>query len=575
MGLFSSLRLGSEALRAQQTGIEVAGHNLANINTDGYTKQRVNMASVAAPAYSGASAGRGVQVQSITRQVSVYLINSIRDQGTSLQSLDQQSHVMQQVESIIGELSESDLSTGFSKFFDAAQNLNDNPKDAGFRENYLQEAKNLAAQFNSLGERLQNLQTTINDDVANVVKDANVLSQKISELNQAIVRNESAQPNVPSQNANDLRDQRDEAIRQLAEIVNINVSEQTNGSVVVSVTGDTLIAGNSFNSIDISQSVVNGNATYTPIFSNNLAPLVIRGGTLHGLIEARDTLVGGIINDLDILANGFAKEVNNVQSTGFGLKGYSSVTAYEKVGAHTNVSLNTAGFSTAVEDGGFNIEVRQSDGTVTPVYIQVDADGIGFDTTLESLRDEINSKLTGAGFTDLSANIDSNGFISLSSTSSSLTFNFSDDSSGILNTLGWGTLYNGDGAQGLKINSLVDSDIDFLAAGSSTSPTDNTNIAKVIAMRDSKVMSNKSETIEEYYRAIVSNTAATTARISNNAMNQAHVVSSLQSERLSVSGVNTDEELVSLMTYQRSYQGAARFISVVDELLDTLINGIF
>lgn len=575
MGLFSSLRMGSDALRAQQRGIEVTGHNLANVNTEGYTKQRVNYSNTPPPLYSGNMAGGGVQIQSITRQISTYLINGIRDQGSGLQSLNQRSELMQQVESIMAELGDSDISTGLSKFFEAAQAFSDNPEDVGYRQAFVQEAKNIAFQFNAIGSRLTDLQNTINEDVATIVTEANVLSQQIAELNQAIVRTESTQPSPTSQNANDLRDQRDEAIRKLAEIVNINVAEQPNGSVVVSVVGDTIITGGHYNEIDITQSVVNGNTVNTPIFKNNLAPLILRGGRMHGLVEARDTLVGGVSTDLNTLANTFALEVNKVQSTGFGLTGYSSVTAFEKVGAATNVSINSAGFSTPVQDGGFNIQVRQSNGTVTPVYIQVDADGIGFDDTLESLRDQINTKMTAAGFTDVSASIDSDGFISLSSSSSATTFSFTDDTSNILHTLGWGTMFNGSGAAGIEVNSLIDNNVSFLAAGLSSAPADNTNAAKYTTLRTTNVLNNSTETLEEYYRSIVSNVGANTARITNDANNQANVVASLQSERLSISGVNTDEELVNMMTYQRAYQGAARFISVVDDLLDTLINGLF
>jgi flagellar hook-associated protein 1 FlgK len=292
-------------------------------------------------------------------------------------------------------------------------------------------------------------------------------------------------------------------------------------------------------------------------------------------LESRDTLINDVITDLDTLANSFASEINAIQTTGFGLKGYSSLTSYEKVDADTTLSLNTAGFSAAVKDGGFNIEVRDAADNVTSIYIQVDADGIGFDTTLESLRDEINTKLTAAGFTDLSSSIDSNGFISLTSASSALTFNFSDDSSGVLHTLGWGTVFNGAGARGLEINSLIANDTDFLAAGLSTGNADNSNISKVISLREAKVLNSNSDTIEEFYRGIVSNVGANTARKTNDAINSANVVASLESERLTISGVNTDEELVNLMTYQRGYQSAARFISVVDDLLDTLINGLF
>jgi flagellar hook-associated protein 1 FlgK len=575
MGLFSSLRMGSDALRAQQTGIETAGHNLANINTAGYTKQRVNMSNVPPLPYGGPASGSGVQVSSITRQVSVYLVNSIRDQGTRLQSLDKQSHIMQQVESIMGELGTSDISTGFSKFFEAAQGFSDNPQDSGFRENYVQEAGNLAFQFNAMGQRLKELQSTINEDVGNVVIEVNQLSARIAELNDAIVRNDAAQPNFPSSTANDLRDQRDEAVRQLAELVNINVSELANGAVNISVTGDTIVAGSKFNAVAVSQSTVDGLVLNTPVFKNNMAPLVMQGGELHGLVRARDTLIGGVLTDLDALANGFMKEVNKIQTTGFGLQGYSEVKSFEKAGGDTSLALNAAGFSHPVANGGFNIEVRNSAGVVTPIYIQVDADGIGADSSVESLKTQINNKLTAAGFSDLSASVDSNGFFSLKSSSPATTFSFSDDTSNVLHTLGWGTLFNGEGADGMQVNSLVAGNLDFLAAGLSTAVADNTNIARVVSMRSSKVLNAESDTIEEFYRGIVSNTGANTARLASDAGNQGSVVASLQSERLQVSGVNTDEELVNLMTYQRAYQGSARFLSVVDDLLDTLINGIF
>jgi len=127
----------------------------------------------------------------------------------------------------------------------------------------------------------------------------------------------------------------------------------------------------------------------------------------------------------------------------------------------------------------------------------------------------------------------------------------------------------------MVVSELVRDNNAFLAAGKSTSPSDNTNALEFVMMRDSKVLSNGTESIEDNYRSLVTNLGTTAARLEDTALNQNSVLAALENERLNVSGVNTDEELINLMGYQRAYQGAARFINVVDQLLDTLINGLF
>lgn len=576
MGLFSSLRMGASALRAQQTGIQVTGQNLANVNTDGYTRQRAHMSAISAP--QGASpplAGRGVEVQRIARQVDEYLVSAIRNQGSSLQSLEERDRIMQQVEGILNELGDNDLSSGMDAFFSAVQEWSSNPQDSGLREGVLQSASLLSQRFNSLGTQLTDLRTNVNAEVSSSVDQINVLTSRIANLNRGIVSLESGHEVINGRNANDLRDQRDEALRQLAEIVNISVSEQSTGSVTVSISGDYVVMDGKARAVELSQEVVDGVQVSTPIFTDNLVPLNLRSGRLHGLLEARDTLVTDVIDDLDTLANAFMSEVNAIQTTGYGLQGYSTLTSWETPSVATNVALNQSGLSRSVANGAFVIQVRNANnGTVTPVQIQIDADGIGFDTTLESLRDEINADMTAAGFTNITASINADGRLVMASSDTSLTFSFTGDSSGALHTLGWGAMFHGDGARGMSINALLEGNTDFLAGGTTTAVADNTNILNLVSLRSTGVLAGNSQTLEEFYRGVVGNVGTNTARLHDTAANQQAVVSSLENERQSVSGVNVDEEIVNLMTYQRAFQGAARYIGVVDELLDTLINGL-
>lgn len=575
MGLFSSLRLGNTALRAQQTGIEVTGHNLANVNTEGYTKQRADMSNLQGPNRAGPTTGRGVQVRQIERLVDEYLVTSIRSQGSTLSSLNRQNQIISQVESILNEFEDSDLSSALSQWFEAAQDFSNNPEDPGFRESFLQASEIASFTFNSVGDQLHGLMRDVNAEIDAAVNKVNVLATTVAELNGDIVEMEAGAPGYNGRNANDLRDQRDQALKELAEMVNINVHEQSDGSVVVSIVGDELVHGNKANLLTTTEEVVNGIEIKTPIFRDNLAPAILRSGDLHGLITGRDTLAGGTLADLNTLATGFMNEANRIQTQGYGLEGYSSVTTWEFPTA-TNVALNSAGFSRSVENGGFTIQVRNKvTGDVTPVEIQVDADGIGFDTTVSSLAAEIDAELAAAGFSSITTDIDENNGLTLTSSSENLTFSFTDDSSGVLNVLGWGTLFDGGDARGMSVSSLVRDNNSFLAAGKSTAPSDNSNALEFVMLRDSKVLSGGTETIEDNYRSLVTNLGTTAARLEDTAINQNSVVSALENERLNVSGVNTDEELINLMGYQRAYQSAARFINVVDSLLDTLINGLF
>ncbi len=258
LGLFGTLNLGARSLQTQQLGVEVAGHNLANVNNPDYSRQRVDIdTSFTIPTPIGPQ-GTGASVVAIQQMRSALLDGQLQTEISVSGYLDAQQQALQSVQANLGEQLNSQansaestaasqgvgggaaLAASIGDLFNSFQSLATDPASLAERQVLLLKAQTLATQFNQVSKRLGDLSNSLNTSLASDVSDANQLLTSIAQLNNQIANSE----NATGGKANDLRDEREAKIEALSKLVNISLTNGTGGAIDVAVAGTTLVSGN-------------------------------------------------------------------------------------------------------------------------------------------------------------------------------------------------------------------------------------------------------------------------------------------------------------------------------------------
>jgi len=567
MSLIAALNIGETALTVQQLGLTVTGHNIANVNTEGYTRQRLDMVTAQPIGVGNLIVGAGVQPSVIQQTLDRYLNERIRLADSTLSYLGVQRETLERIEMVLGELTDTDLSTAVSRFFDAVQDLANNPEDVSTRAMLIQTAEGFVSEVQTIYRQLDYFRDERIGQAEAAVGEINRLIEDIADLNVDIAALESE----PSpQTANDLRDQRDRLLGELTRLVSIKSYEGDQGMVNVYAGNFALVQGSSFHRLESSLEVVDGVAYPVVEFERDGAELPISGGRLLGLTQGGEAVVARALSDLDAFVSNFIYEVNRVHSQGRGLVEYGELTSGGTVRDATAV-LTDAGLPFVVKNGSFDFNVvNKLTGEVRSFNIKVDLDGVGADSTLQSVLAEFAAEVT-AAYSEITATTTGAGRVVIRSSSEDYGFTFGTDTSGLLTSLGLNTFFTGSNSTDIGVNPTVANNSQLLAAARSGSPGDNTNALALADLRLRGIEGLNGATFSDFYQGVVSRIASSTANAQALEQNQAALLTSLQSERERISGVSIDEETVRLIAYQQGFQAAAKFISVIDEMLDTLM----
>ena len=296
------------------------------------------------------------------------------------------------------------------------------------------------------------------------------------------------------------------------------------------------------------------------------SPLNFTSGEVAGEINSRDNVLGGFLDKLNSLAGTLAFEFNKVYSTGQGLKGYQSLTSKSAVD-DVNAPLDAAGLPFAPENGQFDVQVYNSQtGLTQTTTINVDLNGLDHDTSLGDLAAALN------GVNGISATITPDRKLSIQSNSNDQQVAFSDDTSGVLASLGLNTFFTGSNAFNIGVNSAVANDPATFAASSGGVGAD-TNVAVNLAnFLDQPLDSQGGTTLSQMYDRLSSDVAQGSS-VASSAFNGAQVFQqSLDGQNSAISGVSIDDETVNMIQYQRSFQASAKYIATLNDLLNTLVN---
>lgn len=567
------LRTAVSGLMAFQRSIETTTHNIANANTEGYSRQRVESVSNV-PDYSSVHpVGSGVSVSNIARSYDQFINGQLRSSTSAFSEVDSYKAFALQIDNLLAD-PDTGMEPVIQSFFNAVSDVANDPSDIPARGVMLSEAESLIHRFALVGGRFDDLKNQANNDLKTITNTVNTYSQSIADLNKRISADLSRAKG--GQQPNDLLDKRDKLLTQLAELTDVSVISQSNGMVqVVMSNGQPLVMdteastlGTQKNKFDPTKlDIISIPTTGKPqIVSNQLA-----GGQLAGVVRFREEVLDPAQQKLGAIAAAITMEVNAIHQKGFDLNGNQGVALFKIKGVDeipaTAMITNT---STA---------------TVTAAFDSVNANGSDIDTSdyllsyngtnyvLKRMSDDTEiSLIASAGFP------------------STLTpTNATDKLPGITLVIDQTPAINDEFfirpayqmANKLSLN--VTNPREIAAATNldvngnvvlGAMPGDNRNALALAGLANSTTMFGDTASFQDSYAQIVSNVGGLTHAAEISATAQKAVLNRATEARENISGVNLDEEAANLIKFQQSYQAAAQAVSTASSLFDSLIAAV-
>ena len=541
-------------LLAAQRSIETTSHNISNVNTEGYSRQRAEQITKPAEFSGGGYVGTGVSVATVTRSYDQFITNQLLSSSAAFSEADSFANMASQVDNIVANES-TGLSPALKTFFNSVNEVANYPSSIPVRQVMVSEAASLTQQFHTMSAQLENLGDQTNTQLQGIVNDINTYAKDIATLNVEIAykSNRTSSEQLP----NDLLDRRDFLISKIAEKVSVSTIPQQDGSLTVFIgNGQSLVLGANTNELSLAGSSTDYDQKNILMNGANITKQ-ISGGELHGALKFRDEILQPAQHNLGLLAAGFAVEFNKIHTTGFDLNGVAGKEMF---------SLGTPNLAVPV------ISDPSASGTVSAVYDPANTGKLypsdyrlSYDGTNYTLNRLSDNTVTTFSALPSATTITGPGFTLTTSTVAA------GDSFLIRPTF----------AAAGKIETLISKPEELAAAGTNIPgppvapvPGDNTAALALAALEKKSVLENGKTTFSGAYGQMVAKIGTLThaAKISSSA--QGVLFNQAKQSRENVAGVNLDEEAANLIKFQNSYQAAAQAISVAQSLFDSLLGAV-
>ncbi|GAB5405450.1 MAG: flagellar hook-associated protein FlgK [Aureliella sp.] len=564
MSLFSTIQQSANALSVNELGLHVVGNNIANANTPGYLRQELIQTPATSSRRGDVIVGNGVQAVGVVQNVDNFVLERLRQTESELASSEAKGDIYNQIESILGELTDNDLSSQLADFSDSINDVLNQPGNDSLRRLVVERGKLLAGNIRQVGQQLQGVGGNLNTEIQSTAGDINRLTESIAELNTRIVELEGGR--TSGSDAVGLRDERLQVLQELSKLVDIRAVEQASGSVTVFVGGEYLVAEGIHREVNVALNEDRDPPVPEIRIADTDAPLRVSGGRLHGLYAARDVAVGSTLAGIDNFARDLISQFNLLHSQGQGIEGFSEVTGTNRAD-DTLGPLDLAGLPVEVKNGDFQIQVTDLSSGITETHtIRVKLQGGIDDTSLEDVSNSITS------ISGLSADVTADGALRVASENPRLQFSFQNDTSNLLAATGINTFFVGDSATNIELNPVVAEDPRKFAASKTGVGSGTENAVLMAQAFDEPLEGLGGRSIKEAYEDIVVRTSQDINIENGVSDGLRNFYRTLESQHLSTSGVNLDEEAVKMIFYQRAYQASSRLIQTSSELLDVLVN---
>ncbi len=562
MSLNGAIQVGRSALVASQAAIQVAGDNMANAATAGYSRRTVQLTPIRGQVMgNGQFVGQGVQILSVRREVDTALQARYRDALSEEHSAVIDQQYLASIETLQNELSGNDLSSLLSAFFNSFSELANNPSDNAVRAVVIQQGVSLGNRVADMREDYGVLLQQVDRQLGTTVDKVNTILDQIANINVQIAQTESGVGEAGA-----LRDQRAILIDELAQYMDVTVIEQESGLSNILVNSVPVLMGSQSRGVEMRTESVNGTLEVSIRVAADGTDIDVTGGSIGGLMRQRDNTLTPAVESLDLFAQQLIFQVNRLHSQGQGERGFSSVTGtYEIEDFTANLNSGDSDLPFPIENGSFFIHVtHQETGERTSFQINVDGDSM----SLQDLIDEINIVV---GVPNVTAGVSPERLFTLDA-DTGYELSFSDDTSGALAALGVNTFFTGQSASTFGVNQTVLDDPTMLAVGGSHIPGSNETALALADLQEVEIDGLGGVTMREYWQNSVNNLAVRTSAATAAVESAGIVRDSLYAQHQAVSGVSLDEESINLLTFQRQFQAASRFITVIDEMLQVLLS---
>ncbi|HEX4975089.1 MAG TPA: flagellar hook-associated protein FlgK [Pseudomonadales bacterium] len=319
----SVINNGLSGLKAQQAALSTTAHNISNVNTEGYSRQTIQFGANPALKMGDIYMGTGVDISGITRQVDGFVLSQVRESTVSFNQMDSYHSNAAAVDSLIADEATGVIPT-VDQFFSAMQDASADPASLPLRQMVISQSQIMTGRFDVLYTQLDDVNSLTNQQVSAVVGDINVLAQSVADLNKAIANNNGSSAGLLP---NDLLDQRDQVLKELASLVGITVINQSDNTVSVTIgSGQPLVVGAKARQLGVQTGDMNATAldvTFLNVYGQTESIITeqLTGGKLGGLIDFRNEILDPSFRELGRVAIAMAATVNDAHRQGMDLEG--------------------------------------------------------------------------------------------------------------------------------------------------------------------------------------------------------------------------------------------------------------
>ncbi len=589
-GSFTVFQSAVSGLQANSQAISIAANNIANVNTPGYSRQEAILQSETPQTIGGVELGRGVRTKLIRRIFDAFAELQLRNAASSRAELDSTASHLKRVEAVLNEVGFDGIASAVSELFNSFGDIANDPESTTARVNALSKATTLVDRFNMISSKLEDSRALIDLDLRDKVNVANGLIEEIYDLNQKI--------SSDSGDALSLRDERMSLTRDLAELIDVNVVETSDGSYQVYGANGMMLVSEKGVGVLSTQADDDNDGHFNILFTVGDSAAVdittrIAGGSLKGLVTVRDTEIPDYLDSLNEMAFELARQVNDIHQTGYDLEGntgnlFFSDLAQVAAGTDRAIMLRNSSDDLLGIDVSDTITIQGTVGAAFSTTMTVSET-----TTLSDIASAMQTAIraaTGASGTETVV-VDTDGSLLVTAGAAAITnlklvitgnatFNtaFTFDTP---ITAGGGTgdsdtlSVAGDAAANLAIDADVDGLPRAIAASDSAGglPGGNVIATQIGALQSTNVsFSTGSATFVKFYGDLLATIGGQSQSYENrfNFADNIFRQSSIQREQ--ISGVSLEEEQMNLLKYQAAFSATAKLVSVAQEIFDRLVN---
>jgi flagellar hook-associated protein 1 FlgK len=613
-------------LAAFQRELDVTSHNISNVATDGYSRQRAELVTNTAQPYGSGWVGSGVSVSTVTRTYDDYLAQQVRSSSSTYQRSNEFATDAAQVANMFAD-STAGLSATLQKFSTAVHDMANSPTSTAPRQVVLSQTQALTSQLQQYQTRLTTLDGQINSRIQTTVNDINSTAAGIAQLNAQIAQAYGTNGQPP----NDLLDQRDKLLDQLSASINVTATTQSGHMLNVNIgNGQPLVTGGQAATLATKQDPYNPTRSAV-ILQNGTGSTDVTssmtGGTLGGMLDFRSQVLDPAYNSLGLISVGVASVVNQQQNVGMDLNANLGKDLFAVGGVQVLQNANNASSATvavtrssvsALTGSDYFLQNTASGWSLTNAITGANVPVTGTGTSASPLQaDGLSIVVTGAaatgdkflvrptatatagltvlltdpaqiaaaspiktataaqntGTATISAPMVTNVASAQLRTTATLKFltptTYSINGSGTFSYTS-GQPISANGWQ-VSISGTPAVGDTFTVSDNAGAVGDNSNALKLAAAFDQPVLNGGKDSVNVSLGRFIGNIGTVTKQAQNDSAAQKAVNTSAVQSRTNSSGVNLDEEASNLIRYQQAYQATARLISVVDNLFNTLI----